>query len=68
MVHLTLGVHGSPHIVLFIIHKKRKNYKSITYTKIKLYIILFLHFFPRMNNKKVSKRGRGRGPTIIFYK
>ena len=59
MVHLTLFC------LLFI---KMEKLQSMTYTKIKLYIILILHFFPRMNNKKVTKRGGQGGPTQFFLK
>ena len=50
------GVNGSLGIVclLFI---ETENYKSMTYTRIKLYIILSLPFFPRINNTKVMKEG-----------
>ena len=62
------GGGGSPDlIVLFIIHKNEKNYKRMTYTKIKLYIILIFHFFPRINNKKLRKGG-ARWPYSKFFK
>ena len=35
------------------------------YTKIKIQIILILHFFSRINNKKVTKNG-GRGTSLDF--
>ena len=48
-----VAVHGSPDIVFF--------------TKIKLFIILILHLFPRMNNKKVMTRG-ARWPWPNFFR
>ena len=38
--------------LLFI---KRKNYKSLTYTKIKFYFILSNNFFNRVNNNFLSE-------------
>ena len=52
---------------LFIIKKKRKMYKSVTYTKIKFHIILFYIFFFRMNNKIFTKGG-ARAPLPFLYK
>ena len=34
------GIYGSPYIYLFIIHETGKITRAMTYTKIKLYIIL----------------------------
>ena len=48
---------------LFIIKKKEKKYKCMTYTKIKFYIILF---FPRMNNKNFRKRGPQGAPLLFL--
>ena len=50
-------VHGGPYIFCSLLKKKRIKYKSMTYTKIKFHIILIKIFFPRMNNKKIKKRG-----------
>ena len=49
---------GGVHRTCFVKYsKKRKKYKRMTYTKIKLYIILIYIFFPRINNKKIKKNG-----------
>ena len=52
---------------LFIIKRNGKKYKSITYTKIKFYIILISIFFPRVNNKKFRNRGTQRVTLLFFY-
>ena len=49
---------GDVHIPPFIfclLFKKRKKYTSMTYTKIKFYIILISKNFPRMNNNFFTK-------------
>ena len=46
----------TPYIYLFIIHKNLKKYKSMTYAKIKFYIIFVQRIFFMMNNKEVTKR------------
>ena len=46
--------HGIPYIFCSLF--KNGKYKSMTYTKIKFYILIF---FSRMHNKKIKKRGTG---------
>ena len=58
-------VHIPPHIFC-LLFKKQKKYKSMTYTKIKFYIISIYIFFPGMNNKKFMKRGPRR-PLLFLY-
>ena len=54
------------HRTFFVYYsKKRKKYKSMTYTKIKFYIILISNLFTRMNNKKIRKRG-SQGALLLF--
>ena len=47
--------------------KSWKKYKSMTYTKIKFYIILIWKNFPRMNNKNLTKRGPQGVPLLFLY-
>ena len=39
----------------------------MTYTKIKLYIILIEKKFRRINNKKITKRGPQGAPLLFLY-
>ena len=60
-----LGGNVHIHRTLFVYYsKKRKEYRSMTYTKIKFYMILISSFFPRMNNKKFRKTGP-QGPHEV---
>ena len=55
------------HCTFFVYYsKKLKKYKSMTYTKIKFYIILISIFFPRMNNKIFRKKGPQRAPLLFL--
>ena len=63
-------VHGPPYIFCLLL-KKRKKCKSITYTKIKFYIILISIFFLGWTIKKLRnwgakniRRGRGTGAGV----
>ena len=61
------GTDGIPHSLFVHYSKKQKKYKSMTYTKIKFYIIFFRTIFPRMNNKNFTKRGPKGAPLPFFY-
>ena len=56
------------HCAFFVYYwKQLKKYKSITYTKIKLYIVMIGFFFPRTNNKNFTKRGPQGAPLLFLY-
>ena len=64
------GGWGNEHIpppFVFYYLKKHKEYKRMTYTKIKFYIILILKKIPRINNKNFTKRGAQGAPLLFIY-
>ena len=57
------------HRTFFVYYsKKRKKYKSMTYTKIKLSSFWFDKFFSWMNNTNFTKRGPKGAPLLYLYK
>ena len=66
-MHFGGGRRGSPVHFLFIIQKKWKKYKTMTYTKINSTLFSFRTIFPRMNNKNFMKIGPKGAPLPFLY-
>ena len=71
LIYMNFGGYGRMYIfycTFFVYYSKKwKKCKSMTYTTIKFYIILIQIFFPRMNNKNVTKKGPQRAPLLFLY-
>ena len=61
------GVTWSPYIIFFIIHKIGKSTRAWPILKSNSTSFWFKSFFPRMNNKKIMKRGQKRAPLLCLY-